>query len=131
MKKILILLLLTVGLHAAINECVSDVYFGNGIDTDDRETDKAMRNLKEQFLTKYPTQANLVNEWKVSYNHTHGMGVDIYESMLQKVFEDFNKGGLAPFVSLALDSIDYSLKGILKWLGKKPLKKPQKNMQNN
>jgi len=36
MKKILLLLLLSSFLFAEINECKNDVYFANGIDTDDK-----------------------------------------------------------------------------------------------
>ncbi len=112
MKKILLILLLAIGLQAEVNECVSDVYFGNGINTSEQDADDSIQAIQKQFKLKYPKKYEFVNDWKVSYNHSYGIGVDLYESMMQKIFEDFKKGGLAPFVWYVLDLTDYSVKGL-------------------
>ena len=95
MRNIVLLLLFCITLLSAeVNECKSDVYFANGIDTSKRQAYKAKDALKVEFKTFSPESYKSVAEWKVNYNHTHGIGIDLYESFLQKIYEDYpgNKG---------------------------------------
>jgi len=79
MKKIiLIILLFTSFLSASINEYLSDVYFANGIDTKEKSAYKALSEIQDNFELNYPNIYQSVSDWKVSYNHTHGIGIDLY-----------------------------------------------------
>ena len=87
MRNIVLLLLFCITfLSAEVNEYKSDVYFANGIDTGKRQAYKAKDVLKEEFKIFSPESYKSVANWKVSYNHTHGIGIDLYESMLQKIY---------------------------------------------
>jgi len=89
MKKIHFILLLCVSfLSAEINEYISDVYFANGIDTKKEDADKSIKIISKKFKLSYPEAYKSIKNWKVSYNTTHGIGIDLYESMLQKIYED-------------------------------------------
>ena len=88
MKKVLLVLLFCVNfLSAEINEYVSDVYFANGIDTSKKAADESKRKLSKKFKLVNPEAYKSVKNWQVSYNHTHGIGIDLYESFLQKIDE--------------------------------------------
>jgi len=77
MKKIiLIILLFTSFLSASINEYLSDVYFANGIDTKKEDADDSLRIINKKFKLSNPEAYKYVNDWNVSYNHTHGIGID-------------------------------------------------------
>jgi len=81
MKKILLLLLFCASfLPAEINEYVSDVYFANGIDTSKKQAHKSLTDINDSIRIKYPEAHKSVKNWQVSYNHTHGIGIDLYES---------------------------------------------------
>ncbi len=90
MKKIILLLLVSISfLFAEINEYDSDVYFANGINTDSGDAKQDLRRIDKKFKVAYPDSYKCVANWKVSLNHTQGMGIDLYESMLQKIDEDW------------------------------------------
>lgn len=111
MKKIIFLILLGFTLASAeINEYLSDVYFANGIDTSKRQSYKSIKDINDSIKTTYPQAYQYVNDWKVSYNHTHGIGIDLYESMLQKIYEDEPGESFVPFL-YNLDEVT----GLLKW----------------
>ncbi len=85
MKKIFLIFLLGVSFSfAEINEYVSDVYFANGIDTPRKIADESKRKIAKKFKLSHPDSYKYVANWKVSYNHTQGMGIDLYVAMLQK-----------------------------------------------
>ena len=78
------ILLLTVSC-AGINEYKSDVYFANGINTKPSDADEALLEIKNSFKSSTPNSFSSVQNWAVSLNNTHGIGIDLYESFLQKV----------------------------------------------
>ena len=116
MKKILLLIFLWNSFLVAdkynseYNEYMSDVYFANGIDTPRKIADESKRKLSKKFKAYNSKASNLVLNWQVSYNHTHGIGIDLYESMLQKIYEDSPGSSLSPFL-YNLDEVV----GLLKW----------------
>ena len=74
MKKILLMLFLGLSfLSAEINEYRSDVYFANGIDTSEDDAKLSLKDINDSMRIKYPEAYNSVNDWQVSYNHTHGI----------------------------------------------------------
>jgi len=99
MKKILILLLLVTSfLWAEIDEYKSDVYFANGITTSKKQANNAIDEIELEFLTSNPKSYESVKEFHVVYNHTHGIGIDLYESLLQKIYEDDVGESLVPWI---------------------------------
>ena len=83
MKKIVLLFLLSISfLSAEINECVSDVYFANGINTDSDDAKQDLNRINTKFEAAHPDSYKHVADWKVALNHTQGFGIDLYESML-------------------------------------------------
>jgi len=87
MKKIFLLLFIFVSIaFSAIDECKTDVYFGNGILTKQQSAkDNAYlleESIKEKFgLDYYNKHIGKVEE---AYNHTDGMLADLLESFVQK-----------------------------------------------
>ena len=81
-----------------VNECLSDVYFANGINTDEALAKKSRDMILKKFKAFNPAVYKKVADWKVSYNHTHGIGIDLYESFLQKIYEDEPGTSMAPFI---------------------------------
>lgn len=119
MKKILLLILvgLTVA-SAEINEYLSDVYFANGIDTTYKQAKAARDDLNISTMITYPQSYRSIKKWGVSYNHTQGIGIDLYESMLQKIDEDWR-------IKYALDFsgiLNFTYGGIAKMVTKKVAK---------
>ena len=99
MRNIVLLLLFCITfLSAEVNECKSDVYFANVIDTTKEQAYYAKDKLSEKFKTFSPEAYKSVAEWKVNYNHTHGIAIDLYESFLQKIYEDKPGTSMAPFI---------------------------------
>lgn len=98
MKKLLLLLLIVCSLFAEIDERKIDVYFANGIDTSVRRAKEAKDKISEKYQTYNPTLYKSVEDWKVAYNTTHGIGLDLYESTIQKVYEDPVGKSLVPFL---------------------------------
>jgi len=119
MKKILFLILLGFTLASAeINEYLSDVYFANGIDTTYKQAKDAREDLNISTMIAYPQSYKYISKWGISYNHTHGIGIDLYESMLQKIDEHWYTESLLEVSGL----LDYSWKGLLKMVAKKVAK---------
>ena len=88
MKRLLLIIALLNGIsHAVVNECKSDVYFANGIDTSKKAANESARQLSKKFKLYNPESYKSVAKWKVNYNHTHSICIDLYESMLQKINE--------------------------------------------
>ena len=123
MRNIVLLLLFCITLLSAeVNECKSDVYFANGIDTTKEQAYYAKDKLSEKFKTFSPKSYNSVAEWKVNYNHTHGIGIDLYESFLQKIYEDKPGTSMAPFIWNLDEIADYfswSFSGVVRKIAKK------------
>ena len=87
MKFIFIIILIWVSfLSAKVNEYKSDVYFANGINTDEEVAKKSRDIIDKKFKIFSPESYKSVANWKVSYNHTQGIGMDLYESVLQKIY---------------------------------------------
>ena len=90
MKRIfLLLILISTFTLSAINECKTDVYFGNGILTD-RETAKhnAFEVLKPAIIETFGLDYHNKHIGKVdyAYNSTHLGGIhDLFESLFQKL----------------------------------------------
>ena len=119
---ILIFLFLASLLYAEIDERKSDVYFANGIDTDIETTYKSKDKIEEYFKSTFPQTYNSIKTWDIVYNHTHGIGIDLYESMLQKVYEDAPGDSLVPVIWNLGKISDYfilSFKGIVTKVAKK------------
>lgn len=105
-------------LSAEINEYMSDVYFANGINTDGKKADKALKDIKSSFEISHPDSFKAVNDWKVSINRTQGLGIDLYEAMLQKIEEEWTIKYTFKFIS----ALDYTYGGIVKRAAKGVLK---------
>ena len=119
MKKIIVFIFIIINsLNAlVVNEYLNDVYFANGINTNRGKAQDSIDKLNEEFKSFNPTAYKKVKEWKVSYNHTHGIGVDLYESFLQKIYEDKPGKSLAPFIWNMDEIADYfvfSFRGIVR-----------------
>ena len=112
-KKLLILILLLSSLFAEIDERKSDVYFANGIDTSEGEARAALNKLKVETKIEYPSSFKDIKEWKASYNHSYGMGVDLYESMIQKIYEGDLGINVKVGVWESLGLFDYTVKGVI------------------
>ena len=123
MKKIiLILFLFSSFLYAEIDERKSDVYFANGIDTDEFTAKDSVDEIEREFKSSNPQTYKSIKTWDVVYNHTHGIGIDLYESMLQKVYEDAPGDSLVPVIWNIGKVSDYfvlSFKGIVTKIAKK------------
>ena len=88
MKKLFLLLLVFSSIaSSAVNECETDVYFGNGILTKQHE---ALRNagiLRKAIKQRLGIDYYNKNIGKVdyAYNRTDGEAIDLLESLLQKM----------------------------------------------
>jgi len=103
---------------AEINEYMSDVYFANGINTDGIAAKDALLEMKTSFKVSHPDSFKAVNDWKVSINRTQGIGIDLYEAILQKIEEEWTLKYTLKFVS----ALDYTYGGIVKRAAKGVLK---------
>jgi len=111
MNKIVLFLILLVSFsNSEISEYKSDVYFANGINTKSEDADLAILEIKDSFKFSNPSSFNLVQNWTVSLNNTHGIGIDIYESFLQKIDETLSSS----VTWEVMDWFDYTFKGLLK-----------------
>jgi len=123
MKNIALLIIFCINiLSAEVNECKSDVYFANGIDTSKKQAYKAKDALKEEFKLYNPKTYNSIANWDIVYNHTHGIAMDLYESMLQKIYEDAPGDSLVPFlwnIGEIFGYLDYTFKGVVERVAKK------------
>ena len=82
---------------AQIDERKTDVYFANGILTDDRNATANTLLLRDSIRIKFyndnPTEMKKrIGKVAKAYNSTHGMIADLYESLKQKLSDpdDFN-----------------------------------------
>jgi len=92
MKRIFLLLtVLTTFAFSAIDECKTDVYFGNGILTTDSQAERNSKILRTAIIEKFGLDYFQKKIGKVSYayNTTHGEGNDLLESALQKLDWDW------------------------------------------
>ena len=124
MKKYIVAwFILLHGLYAlSVNECVSDVYFANGIDTTREQSYDSLDKISEKFKLYNPVSYKFVADWNVSYNHTHGIGIDLYESFLQKIYEDEPGTSMAPFIWNMDEIADYfvwSFRGVVRKIAEK------------
>ena len=86
MKKIFLLFVLLVTFtFSAIDECKTDVYFGNGILTEKKNARTNAGILRDAIMEKFGLDYYNKHIGKVdyAYNHTYGMGWDIIESLSQ------------------------------------------------
>lgn len=112
MKKYFIYLLLILSstyLHAndtAINECKSDIYFANGIMTDEGNATKNRDLIRDNLLIEqYNGDLSKINKelnFKTAYNNTYGFSGDIYEAYLQLAGENEGWRDLYLFISYIL-----------------------------
>ena len=94
MKKLLILLLIWIYplvSFATINECKTDIYFGNGILTEDSDAEDAALNiLSPAIQSLYGSEKEMkkhIGTVTYAYNSTHLGGInDLLESLLQQPF---------------------------------------------
>lgn len=111
MKKVLFILLIwlyPLFSFSAINECLTDVYFGNGIKTNEKNAtantlllEKAIKN--EFYNGKSVEMDKHIGKVKEAYNETHSMGLgDLFESLFQKLYAQ------DPFDAI-VDLITYNL----------------------
>ncbi len=90
MKKIFLIIFLSfVSAFGAIDECKTDVYFGNGIMTEaDQAEDTVLNILAPSIQTLYGTEKEMkkhIGKFDYAYNSTHLGGLnDLMESLLQK-----------------------------------------------
>jgi len=123
MKKIFLLLLLFSSfLFAEINECKNDVYFANGIDINEDDAKRSIQKIYKTFEITNPKTYNSIANWDIVYNHTHGIAIDLYESMLQKIYEDAPGDSLVPFlwnIGEIFGYLDYTFKGVVERVAKK------------
>ncbi len=92
MKKIFLILLLFVSLaFSAIDECKTDVYFGNGILTEEKDARLNALKILSPALEEdiYGTETEMkkhIGKVDYAYNSTHLAGIhDLIESLFQKL----------------------------------------------
>lgn len=95
MKKTLFILIVFVNILFGYSECKTDVYFANGILTDEGNATSNTFLLRNTILKElYQNDANLMKQsiGKVerSYNQTEGVVLDILEAIGQKVSSTFD-----------------------------------------
>ena len=78
-------LLSTISVHAEINEYMNDVYFANGINTNQQDAWKTRTDLKILYKFQNTASYKLVKDWKVAVNHTEGVALDLIEAANQSV----------------------------------------------
>ena len=89
MKKIILLFVILTSLaFSVINECKTDVYFGNGILTEKEDAKKNAKLLDEAIKQKFGPDyySKHIGAVTYAYNSTHLGGInDLLESLLQKL----------------------------------------------
>lgn len=69
-----------------INECMSDIYFANSIETTKKEAKKHLSLIRKKIkLKKYSgssKQMNQILNFKLNYNESHGLNLDIYDTFM-------------------------------------------------
>jgi predicted small integral membrane protein len=86
-KIILLLVLISTFAFSAIDECKTDVYFGNGILTKERDAKfNAEVVLKSAIIKKLGKDYNKrIGKVSYAYNRSDGQIIDLLESLMQKV----------------------------------------------
>ena len=133
MKRIFIVLLLWVYplfIFGSINECLTDVYFGNGILTDEGNATANTILLKRAiqkdiFKLEYSEYKKHIGKVKEAYNSTHGMPMDLAESLNQILNATFGKPTL--FSSLMRHLLD----ALVSWSHDADLKLQVEKYQNS
>jgi len=142
MKRLLVSLifLLLCSLHADIDETKSDVYFANGVNVAEEDAETARDKLQDLTEFLNPKTFNSVKSWEVSYNNTDGMFFDMYEAMIQKIYEDgygVNVKALLWNWEEVADTVDifgvytYGIKNVFKQIKKCLPKEAVKNYTKN
>lgn len=95
MKKILFILIIFANMLFGHSECKTDVYFANGILTNERNAAANMALLEKTIKKElYNSNDNLmkqsIGKFKRSYNQTEGVVLDILEAIGQKVSSTFD-----------------------------------------
>ncbi len=75
---VLLLLFCIILLSAEVNECKSDVYFGNGILTKERSAEDNARLLKDAIIEKFALDYYRKHIGKVDYAYNRTDGAVIY-----------------------------------------------------
>ena len=95
MKRVLLLLLIPFILFAnePINECVTDVYFANGIMNTELDAYKSLGLIEDEILHKFyngdKSKMLKRHNFDTAYNKSYGMAPDLFESFLQKVDDSY------------------------------------------
>ena len=90
MKKIFLLFVLLVSVaFSTIDECKTDVYFGNGILTEKKDAIyNTFEVLKPAIQSLYGSEEEMkkyIGKVDYAYNRTDGKIIDLLESMVQKI----------------------------------------------
>ncbi len=89
MRKIFLLLIfLSTFAFSAIDECKTDVYFGNGILTSPRQAFSNAEDVLKPAIIEKPSlnyYNNHIGKVDYAYNTTQGQIPDLLESLLQKL----------------------------------------------
>ena len=93
MKKLLLLLLILSPLTstASIDESKTDVYFANGVDTEEWQAwfisdDILQPTIKKEIYNNDTTKMDQqIGKFDLLYNETHGLSNDLAEAVLQKI----------------------------------------------
>ena len=91
MRKVFLLLVLSVSfVFSAIDECKTDVYFGNGILTEKKDaiynTFKILKPAIQEFYGTETEMRKHIGKVDYAYNSTHLGGIhDLIESLFQKL----------------------------------------------
>ena len=125
MRKIFLLLIVLASVSfAAIDECKTDVYFGNGILTEEEDAEINAGILEDAIIEKFGLDyyRKHIGEVSYAYNNTFGFGQDIYESGLQitnlidlkewwdKLIKRYKKSAHETDLKLQVDKYEASIK---------------------
>lgn len=88
MKKILLIILLTLTLFGNTDSCKLDVYFGNGVWNNEKQANISKIALKEFIQKENPQRFNIADEgvtynFKYAHNETYGNIDDLLETFWQ------------------------------------------------
>ena len=106
MKKIFLILLLFVSFaFSTIDEYKTDVYFGNGILTEEKDARSNALKILSPAIEEdiYGTEAEMrkyIGKVDYTYNRTEGPIPDLLESALQKLYWDFLTDFFSPSHSI-------------------------------
>jgi len=96
MKRVLFLLLIPFIAFANtgfINECVTDVYFANGIMNSKKDARDSLKLIKDEIQATFynDDEAEMLkhHNFDTAYNESYGMASDLFKSFLQKVDDSY------------------------------------------